>query len=92
MKNLKNIAKKFEKIAVKKRMTKFRLARMNVEDFKFIFINSSFILIIFCIADDHVRNDEEADAIRKMVISKRKKLNKATVELINKRWTFEEGM
>lgn len=43
-------------------------------------------------ADDHVSNEEEADAIRKMIISKRKKLNKANVEMINKRWTFEENI
>jgi pre-mRNA-processing factor 39 len=42
--------------------------------------------------NDHVRSDEEADAIRKIIISKRKKVNKATVEMINKRWTFEEGI
>lgn len=42
--------------------------------------------------NDHVRNEEEADAIRKIIISKRKKINKATVEMINKRWTFEEGI
>lgn len=43
-------------------------------------------------ANDHVRNEEEADAIRKLIINKRKKLNKATVEMINKRWSFEEGI
>lgn len=42
--------------------------------------------------NDHVRNEEEADAIRKIIINKRKKINKATVEMINKRWTFEEGI
>lgn len=42
--------------------------------------------------NDHVRNEEEADAIRKLIINKRKKLNKATVEMINKRWSFEEGI
>lgn len=42
--------------------------------------------------NDHVRNEEEADAIRKILINKRKKINKATVEMINKRWTFEEGI
>lgn len=42
--------------------------------------------------NDHVRSEEEADAIRKIIISKRKKINKATVEMINKRWTFEEGI
>lgn len=42
--------------------------------------------------NDHVRSEEEADAIRKVIISKRKKINKATVEMINKRWSFEEGI
>lgn len=42
--------------------------------------------------NDHVRNEEEADAIRKILINKRKKINKATVEMINKRWSFEEGI
>lgn len=42
--------------------------------------------------NDHVRNEEEADAIRKVIINKRKKINKATVEMINKRWSFEEGI
>ncbi|KAG5671606.1 hypothetical protein PVAND_001799 [Polypedilum vanderplanki] len=42
--------------------------------------------------DDHVRSEEEADAIRKMIISKRKKINKANVEMINKRWSYEEGI
>lgn len=42
--------------------------------------------------NDHVRNEEEADAIRKLIINKRKKINKATVEMINKRWSFEEGI
>lgn len=42
--------------------------------------------------NDHVRNEEEADAIRKIIINKRKKINKATVEMINKRWSFEEGI
>lgn len=42
--------------------------------------------------NDHVRSEEEADAIRKIIINKRKKINKATVEMINKRWTFEEGI
>lgn len=42
--------------------------------------------------NDHVRNEEEADAIRKIVVNKRKKINKATVEMINKRWGFEEGI
>lgn len=42
--------------------------------------------------EDHVRSEEEADAIRKIIISKRKKINKANVEMINKRWTFEEGI
>lgn len=42
--------------------------------------------------NDHLRNEEEADAIRKIIISKRKKINKATVEMINKRWSFEEGI
>ncbi|CRL06004.1 CLUMA_CG019081, isoform A [Clunio marinus] len=42
--------------------------------------------------NDHVRSEEEADAIRKLIINKRKKINKATVEMINKRWTFEEGI
>lgn len=42
--------------------------------------------------NDHVRNEEEADSIRKIIINKRKKINKATVEMINKRWSFEEGI
>lgn len=42
--------------------------------------------------NDHVRSEEEADAIRKAILNKRKKINKATVEMINKRWTFEEGI
>lgn len=42
--------------------------------------------------NDHVRSEEEADAIRKIIISKRKKINKLTVEMINKRWSFEEGI
>lgn len=42
--------------------------------------------------NDHVRSEEEADAIRKIIVSKRKKINKATVEMINKRWSFEEGI
>jgi pre-mRNA-processing factor 39 len=42
--------------------------------------------------NDHVRSEEEADAIRKLILNKRKKINKATVEMINKRWTFEEGI
>lgn len=42
--------------------------------------------------NDHVRSEEEADAIRKLIINKRKKINKATVEMINKRWSFEEGI
>jgi len=41
---------------------------------------------------DHVRNEEEADAIRKIILNKRKKINKGNVEMINKRWTFEEGI
>ncbi|XP_070503379.1 pre-mRNA-processing factor 39 isoform X2 [Chironomus tepperi] len=43
-------------------------------------------------ADDHVRNEEEADNIRKLIINKRKKINKLNVEMINKRWSFEEGI
>lgn len=43
-------------------------------------------------ADDHLRNEEEANAIRKLIINKRKKIHKATVEQINKRWTYEEGI
>jgi pre-mRNA-processing factor 39 len=42
--------------------------------------------------NDHVRSEEEADAIRKIIINKRKKINKATVEMINKRWSFEDGI
>ena len=42
--------------------------------------------------NDHVRSEEEADSIRKIIISKRKKINKANVEMINKRWSFEEGI
>lgn len=42
--------------------------------------------------NDHIRNEEEAEAIRKIVISKRKKINKANVEMINRRWNFEEGI
>jgi pre-mRNA-processing factor 39 len=42
--------------------------------------------------NDHVRNEEEADAIRKLIISRRKKINKVTIEMINKRWTYEEGI
>lgn len=41
---------------------------------------------------DHVRSEEEAEAIRKLILSKRKKINKTTIEMINKRWTFEEGI
>lgn len=44
------------------------------------------------LADDHVRNEEEADSIRKLIINKRKKINKLNVEMINKRWSFEEGI
>lgn len=44
------------------------------------------------LADDHLRNEDEGNAIRKIIINKRKKINKATVEMINKRWTFEEGI
>lgn len=39
-----------------------------------------------------MRNEEEADAIKKLVLSKRKKINKANVEMINKRWSFEEAI
>lgn len=42
--------------------------------------------------NDHVRSEEEADTIRKININKRKKINKSTVEMINKRWSFEEGI
>lgn len=41
---------------------------------------------------DHVRNEEEADGIRKIIISNRRRANKTTVEMINKRWSFEEGI
>lgn len=42
--------------------------------------------------NDHVRSEDEAEAIRKLVLNKRKKINKTTIEMINKRWTFEEGI
>lgn len=41
---------------------------------------------------DHIRSEEEAEAIRKLILNKRKKINKTTIEMINKRWTFEEGI
>jgi pre-mRNA-processing factor 39 len=59
---------------------------------KFVFYIYNLLVFFALSADDHVRSEEESDAIRKMIISKRKKINKATVEMINKRWSFEEGI
>lgn len=42
--------------------------------------------------EDHVRNDEEAQAIKAKITSKRKKIHKATVAEVTNRWTFEEGI
>lgn len=42
--------------------------------------------------DDHVRNDEEATAIKDRILSVRRKLHKATVTAVTARWTFEEGI
>ncbi|XP_062537988.1 LOW QUALITY PROTEIN: pre-mRNA-processing factor 39 [Armigeres subalbatus] len=43
-------------------------------------------------ADDHVNSPEEADAIKDKIISRRKKLHKATVAAVTARWTYEEGI
>ncbi|XP_019552214.3 pre-mRNA-processing factor 39 [Aedes albopictus] len=43
-------------------------------------------------ADDHVNSPEEADAIKDKIISRRKKIHKATVAAVTARWTYEEGI
>lgn len=42
--------------------------------------------------DDHVRSEEEAQAIKDRICAKRKKIHKATVVEVTNRWTFEEGI
>lgn len=42
--------------------------------------------------DDHVRSEEEAQAIKDRICAKRKKIHKATVAEVTNRWTFEEGI
>lgn len=42
--------------------------------------------------DDHVRNEEEATAIKDRILSTRRKLHKATVAAVTARWTYEEGI
>lgn len=39
-----------------------------------------------------MRNEEEAQAIKDRICSKRKKIHKATVAEVTNRWTFEEGI
>lgn len=43
-------------------------------------------------ADDHVRNEEEANAVKEKILSSRRKIHKATVAAVTARWTFEEGI
>lgn len=43
-------------------------------------------------SEDHVRNDEEATAIKEKVIAIRRKIHKTTVAAVTARWTFEEGI
>ncbi|XP_055605808.1 pre-mRNA-processing factor 39 [Uranotaenia lowii] len=43
-------------------------------------------------ADDHVNSPEEADTIKDKIISRRKKVHKATVAAVTARWTYEEGI
>ncbi|XP_058825277.1 pre-mRNA-processing factor 39 [Topomyia yanbarensis] len=43
-------------------------------------------------ADDHVNSPEEAEAIKDKIISRRKKIHKATVAAVTARWTYEEGI
>ncbi|XP_065081569.1 pre-mRNA-processing factor 39 [Ochlerotatus camptorhynchus] len=43
-------------------------------------------------ADDHVNSSEEADAIKDRIISRRKKIHKATVAAVTDRWSYEEGI
>ncbi|KAL9695427.1 hypothetical protein quinque_014712 [Culex quinquefasciatus] len=43
-------------------------------------------------ADDHVNSPEEADSIKDKIISRRKKVHKATVAAVTARWTYEEGI
>ncbi|XP_055630976.1 pre-mRNA-processing factor 39 isoform X2 [Toxorhynchites rutilus septentrionalis] len=43
-------------------------------------------------ADDHVNSPEEAEAIKDRIISRRKKVYKATVAAVTDRWTYEEGI
>lgn len=43
-------------------------------------------------ADDFVRNEDEANAIKEKILSSRRKVHKATVAAVTARWTFEEGI
>lgn len=43
-------------------------------------------------ADDHVRNDAEAAAIKDKVLASRRKLHKNTISSVTDRWAFEEGI
>ncbi|XP_055531554.1 pre-mRNA-processing factor 39 isoform X2 [Wyeomyia smithii] len=43
-------------------------------------------------ADDHVNSPEEAESIKDKIISRRKKIHKATVAAVTARWTYEEGI
>lgn len=42
--------------------------------------------------DDHVRNEDEASAIKDKILAQRRKIHKATVTAVTARWTFEEGI
>uniref|UniRef100_A0A1L8DHA6 Pre-mRNA-processing factor 39 n=1 Tax=Nyssomyia neivai TaxID=330878 RepID=A0A1L8DHA6_9DIPT len=43
-------------------------------------------------ADDHVANDEEAQAIKEKILSSRRKLHKQTVAAVTARWVYEEAI
>ncbi|XP_059616162.1 pre-mRNA-processing factor 39 [Phlebotomus argentipes] len=43
-------------------------------------------------ADDHVANDEEAQAIKDKILSIRRKLHKQTVAAVTARWVYEEAI
>uniref|UniRef100_A0A1B0D734 Suppressor of forked domain-containing protein n=1 Tax=Phlebotomus papatasi TaxID=29031 RepID=A0A1B0D734_PHLPP len=43
-------------------------------------------------ADDHVANEEEAQAIKDKILSSRRKLHKQTVAAVTARWIYEEAI
>lgn len=42
--------------------------------------------------DDHVRDEEEATAIKDKLLVARRKIHKVTISAVTDRWTFEEGI